>query len=78
MTVAPTIDTVRELGQRYSNWGRWGEDDELGTLNYVSPALVRQAASLVRTGRIVEMGLPIDDAGPNRVAAGLAGSIRFT
>lgn len=70
MTVLPTIDTVRELGRKYCNWGRWGEDDELGTLNYVSPAKVRMAARLVRTGRIVEMGLPIDDAGPQSGGGG--------
>ena len=28
----PTIDTLLEYCERHSNWGRWGPDDELGTL----------------------------------------------
>jgi kynurenine formamidase len=61
---SPTIETVTELSHRYTNWGRWGEDDQLGTLNHITPDDVVAAARLVRTGRIVGMGLPIDDAGP--------------
>ena len=34
-TPLPDIDTVRALAERYSNWGRWGPDDELGTLNHI-------------------------------------------
>jgi len=64
MSGPPTIATVRELGLKYCNWGRWGADDELGTLNHVTRQEVLRAAALVRTGRIVEMGLPIDDTGP--------------
>ena len=33
-----------------SNWGRWGDDDQLGTLNLITPAKRRAAARLVRTG----------------------------
>jgi kynurenine formamidase len=48
------------------NWGRWGDDDQLGTLNYITPEKVREAATLVRTGRRVSMQLPINTAaGPD-------------
>lgn len=48
------------------NWGRWGDDDQLGTLNYITPEKVREAAKLVRTGRQVSMQLPINTvAGPD-------------
>src|SRR4030088_2122561 len=33
-----------------SNWGRWGKDDELGTLNLVTPAKRRAALALVKEG----------------------------
>lgn len=33
-----------------SNWGRWGEDDQLGTLNLITPDVRREAAKLVREG----------------------------
>jgi hypothetical protein len=45
--------TVREWGRRYSNWGRFGRDDELGTLNFITPARVLGAASLVRSGLVL-------------------------
>jgi hypothetical protein len=48
------------------NSGRWGPDDELGTLNYITPAKVREAAGLVSSGRRVSMAIPINDvAGPD-------------
>jgi kynurenine formamidase len=48
------------------NWGRWGDDDQLGTLNYITPEKVREAAKLVRSGRRVSMQLPINTvAGPD-------------
>jgi hypothetical protein len=59
-----SIDDVRELASRYSNWGRWGPDDEIGTLNHVTAADVVHAAGLVRTGRIISLALPFDSQGP--------------
>jgi hypothetical protein len=48
------------------NWGRWGPDDERGTLNYITPEEIRRAASLVRSGRSVSMAIPINKvAGPD-------------
>jgi kynurenine formamidase len=47
------------------NWGRWGEDDQLGTLNLVTPEKRRRAASLVRSGRVVSLARPF----PTEVAA---------
>jgi kynurenine formamidase len=38
-----------------SNWGRWGKDDERGTLNHLTPAEAKAAATLVRTGRTVSL-----------------------
>ena len=38
-----------------SNWGRWGKDDELGTLNLVTPAKRKQAAALVKEGFSVSL-----------------------
>jgi len=58
--VTGTLDarTVREWGRLYSNWGRWGADDELGTLNFITPDRVLAAASLPRTGQVVSCALP--------------------
>ena len=43
-----------------SNWGVFGDDDEYGTLNYLTPGAVRQAASCVRDGRIFPLNLPVN------------------
>jgi kynurenine formamidase len=54
------------LFESVKNWGRWGPDDQLGTLNYITPEHVRAAAGLVRTGRTVSMEIPINTvAGPD-------------
>lgn len=42
-----------------STWGKWGKDDQLGSLNYVTPEKRRQAAALVRTGQVVSMEQPV-------------------
>jgi kynurenine formamidase len=60
----PDIDTVRALAERYSNWGRWGSDDELGTLNHISESDVVAAAGLVKTGRVFSLAIPVDENGP--------------
>lgn len=55
---APVLPTEREvLGylDSLSNWGRWGADDQLGTLNLITPEVRRQAAALVRTGTNVSL-----------------------
>ena len=38
-----------------SNWGRWGKEDELGTLNLITPAKRKQAAALVKEGISISM-----------------------
>jgi kynurenine formamidase len=39
----------------FSNWGRWGKDDQLGTLNLITPAKRREAAALVKEGYSISM-----------------------
>lgn len=34
----------------YSAWGLWGNDDELGTLNHLTPEIVRAASSEIVHG----------------------------
>ena len=46
----PTEEEVLGWMTSLSNWGRWGPDDELGTLNLITPQKRAQAAGLVREG----------------------------
>lgn len=68
----PNIDTVRELVAKYSNWGRWGKEDQLGTLNFVTPERVAEAAKYIRSGKRISLALPMDGTGP-QVAGGFGG-----
>jgi kynurenine formamidase len=65
---APNISVAEfeAMFEEVKNWGRWDSDDELGTLNYITPEHVRRAAGLVRSGRSVSMAIPINTvAGPD-------------
>ena len=42
-----------------SNWGRWGADDELGTLNLITPEKRKQAAALIKEGVTVSLAHPV-------------------
>jgi kynurenine formamidase len=42
-----------------SNWGRWGADDQLGTMNLITPATRKRAAALVQDGVPVSCARPI-------------------
>jgi len=57
-------DVVEDYIARFSNWGRWGVEDELGAMNHVGPAQVAAAAQLVRQGKVLSMTLPYDLSGP--------------
>lgn len=59
MTEAPAALTDAELPATYaavSNWGRWGDDDELGTINLITPAVTANAAKEIREGVSVGFG----------------------
>jgi kynurenine formamidase len=52
--------TLERWSQRYSNEGRWGADDALGTLNFISPERVRAACAIPRWGLVTSCALPFD------------------
>ena len=56
-------DELHALFQRVSNWGRWGADDERGTLNLITPAKRLQAIGLVTEGVGVSCSLPLNTVG---------------
>lgn len=52
------------LAQRVSNWGRWGQDDQRGTLNLIDAAAVRRGAGAVHRGVSFSLSIPMDLDGP--------------
>ncbi|MDA8398971.1 MAG: cyclase family protein [Actinomycetota bacterium] len=58
------MDTVGTMGAALSNWGRWGHDDELGCVNFITGERRQMAAGLVREGKAFSLALPLDRNGP--------------
>jgi len=58
------LTDFRRVAREVSNWGRWGADDELGTLNFITADKVAQAASLVRHGKVFPLGVDFGASGP--------------
>jgi kynurenine formamidase len=62
----PTQDELLSWMESLSNWGRWGEDDQRGTLNNLSPATLQRALGLVKEGVSVSCARHISyEAGPD-------------
>ncbi|MDX3520483.1 cyclase family protein [Streptomyces scabiei] len=57
---------IAEAAKRCSNWGRWGEDDVLGTLNLLDEAKRREGAALVRRGVSFSLSQSFDMNGPQK------------
>lgn len=55
---------LADLAARISNRGRWGADDQRGTLNLIDEAAVRRGAAAVRQGRAFSLAVPFDADGP--------------
>jgi len=50
-------DTFQQWAKELSNWGRWGEKDEKGTLNLITAEKRIQAAALVKTGKSISLAV---------------------
>jgi len=62
LEIPDAITRKQELARR--NWGRWGGDDERGTLNLLGPAEVKAAAGLVRLGETLPLAQELDRKTP--------------
>jgi kynurenine formamidase len=65
---APNVSLAEfeAIYESVKNWGRWGDDDVMGTLNLITPEHVRRACATVTEGRHVSMAIPINTvAGPD-------------
>ncbi|MDA0770424.1 MAG: cyclase family protein [Chloroflexi bacterium] len=55
----PTEAEVIGWMESLKNWGRWGDDDQLGCLNLITPEKRKRAAALVQDGNVVTCARPI-------------------
>jgi kynurenine formamidase len=58
---APRVTPERcaEIFAATKQWGRWGDEDQRGALNLLTPEVVRRAARLALQGRVVSCGRPL-------------------
>lgn len=66
----PSRDEVLGWFSALSNKGRWGDDDELGTLNLINAGTRAAAASLVADGTVVALGMDLDPGDPDPLGRG--------
>ena len=59
-----SMDEFYEMADEVRNWGVWGADDEVGTLNYITPDVVRRSAGLVHKGAVFQLGMDFAPTGP--------------
>jgi kynurenine formamidase len=70
-TAGSTIDArIDELARSLSNWGRWGAEDEVGTLNLITPDKRLRAADCVRSGTVVSLALELRSDRPQAPGSG--------
>lgn len=72
-------DEVRAAGERLgitSNWGRWGADDDRGTLNLLTADNVLRGLRAARTGTVVSLGQPLDVEAPPYYPQGLDRAVK--
>jgi kynurenine formamidase len=61
------LAVIERTGARHA-WGVFGDQDELGTLNFIRPEVVAAAAREVVAGEVVNLDLPLDQPDPPLVA----------
>ena len=64
MNIKVSKQAIAEASKKLRNWGRWGNEDQIGTLNHVRPEDIVKAARLIRTGKVFALGIPLDRSGP--------------
>ena len=55
---------LKELAARVSNWGRWGDDDQRGTVNLIDQTAVLRGVAAAKQGRPFSLAIPFDEDGP--------------
>ena len=50
---------MNEVQRSGGNWGRWGKDDERGAANFADADCIKLASSLVRTGKVYSLAIPL-------------------
>ena len=72
---SPSISRLLEGSPK--NWGKWGPDDEVGSLNYLTPAVVAAAAGSIRSGKTFTLQVKMANPEGDPVWPGRSGAVRI-
>ncbi len=64
MDISQGRSAIYHAAEQLKNWGRWGDADQIGTLNHIRPEDIVAAAGLIKRGAVFAMGIPLDNTGP--------------
>ncbi|MBD17038.1 MAG: cyclase [Actinobacteria bacterium] len=59
----PYPQEIIDLGEKVKNWGRWGDDDEIGTINFITNEVVKEATKCVISGKRFSLAFPLQQKG---------------
>ena len=76
MEATDVIRLTELLKDAPRNWGKWGEDDEVGSLNYLDAAQVLRGVAAARQGKVFTLQVDVGRKGGDPVWPGRAGAIR--
>ena len=62
--MADSMSDFRRMADDVRNWGRWGDADEIGTLNFITAEKVAEAAATVTQGKVISLGGDFSAGGP--------------
>ena len=72
----PSLD--RLLKDSPKNWGKWGPDDEVGSLNYLTPEVILKAAGSIKQGKVFTLQVKMANPEGDPVWPGRSGAVRTT
>jgi kynurenine formamidase len=77
MTATEEVPEVGDyLKDSPKNWGKWGPDDEVGSLNYLTPEVVLAAAAHIKSGKVHTLQVRMADPEGDPVWPGRTGATR--
>jgi kynurenine formamidase len=59
----PLPQEFHDLAAKVRNWGRWGDNDRIGTLNHITPDAIRRGRDAIEDGRAISLAVPLKHDG---------------
>ena len=70
------VSVKRLLKDSPKNWGKWGPDDEVGSLNYLTPEVILRAAGSIKQGKVFTLQVKMANPEGDPVWPGRSGAVR--